>query len=96
MMGTKLQDLIDAAQKLSPVERLDLITAVSQSLRLTYGGAAGPDFWEPRTLEYHIKAQETPVVAEIAELEADFWPEEETADDLIEYVYRQRGEDRLS
>jgi hypothetical protein len=95
-MDTRLQELIEAAQKLSPVEKLDLITAVSQSLRLVYAGTEAPDFWEPKTLEYHIRAQGTSVVAEIAELRADFWPEQETADDLIEYVYQQRKEDGLS
>lgn len=94
-MNTTLQELIDAAQKLSPAEKLDLITAVSQSLRLVCAGTEAPDFWEPRTLEYHIQAQGTSVVAEIAELKADFWPEQETADDLINYVYQQRSEDRL-
>jgi predicted nucleic acid-binding protein len=59
-MGMRLQDPMDAAQKLSPRERLDLISAVSRSLQHAYE-------------------------------ETDFWPKEETPDDLIAYIYRQRA-----
>jgi hypothetical protein len=90
-MGSKLQELIEAAQKLSPREKLALIHTIS--------GASLPseasDFWEPKSLEEHIRLQGTPVVNDIAELQADFWPEEETADDLIAFVHRQRSGDRL-
>ena len=95
-MTMRLQDLINAAQELSPRERLDLISAVSRSLQRTYAEEAGTDFWEPQSLEHHIRAQRTSVVADIAELRADFWPEEETSDDLSAYIYRQRAEDRLN
>jgi len=48
-MGTSLHDLIDAAQKLSPLEKLDLISAVSRSLQQAYTGVeGGPVFWEPK------------------------------------------------
>ena len=95
-MNMRLQDLIDAAQRLSPRERLDLISAVSHSLQYTYAEVESTDFWEPKSLEKHMQLQGTSVVTDIAELRADFWPEEETSDDLIEYIYRQRAEDRLN
>jgi len=93
-MSTRLQDLIGAAQKLSPLERLDLIRAISQSLQRAYveGDA---DFWHPETLEQHVRTQNAPVITDISELKADFWPEDESADDLIAYIYQQRNEDRL-
>lgn len=53
------------------------------------------DFWEPKTLEQHIQAQLTRPVTDIADLVADFWPEEESADDFIAYIYQQRREDCL-
>ena len=95
-MGMRLQDLIDAAQKLSPRERVDLISAVSRSLQHVYAEEESADFWEPKSLEHHIQLQRTSVVADIADLRADFWPEEDTPDDLIAYVYDQRAEDRLN
>lgn len=28
-------------------------------------------------------------------LQVNFWPEQETADDFLEYIYQQRQEDKL-
>ncbi len=91
---TSLQDLIGAVQKLSPLERLDLIRALSRSLQRAYveGDA---DFWHPKTLKQHVEAQDTPVITDISQLKADFWPKDESADDVIAYIYQQRSEDRL-
>jgi hypothetical protein len=89
---TRLQTLIDAAQELSPLEQLELISALSQSLHRNYQQTA--DFWEPKTLEQLIQAQQTQPITNIADL-AGFWPQEESVDDFIEYIYQQRHEDRL-
>jgi hypothetical protein len=35
-------------------------------------------------------------VTDLAELGADFWPEDETADDINDFIARQRAADRLS
>ena len=93
-MSTKLQNLIDEAQTLSPKEKLDLISEISRSLSPICAEREDGDFWTPTSLETHIRHQRTPVVTDIEELKADFWPEEETADDLIGYIYDQRTEDR--
>jgi hypothetical protein len=95
-MSTRLQTLIEAAQELSPLEQLNLISAVSQSLHRSYQRLQPVlDFWRPQTLEQLIQAQRTRPITAIADLQASFWPEEESADDIIEYIYRQRQEDRL-
>ncbi len=88
-MNVELHYLINAAQKLSPRKKLDLIHAVSQSLP-TLPKVGDTDFWTVRSLEEHLQRQKTPVITDIAELRADFWPEEETADDLIAYIYTQK------
>jgi hypothetical protein len=95
-MSARLETLIEAAQGLSPSEQLSLISVLSRSLRRNYQQLeATIDFWEPQTLEQLVKAQQTQPVADIADLVADFWPEDELADDVIEYIYQQRQEDRL-
>jgi hypothetical protein len=95
-MTPKLQALIEAAQELSPLEQLNLISAVSQSLHRNYQRLQPRvDFWHPQTLEQHIQAQQTQPITDIADLQVSFWPEEESADDIIEYIYQQRQEDRL-
>jgi hypothetical protein len=35
-------------------------------------------------------------VTDLAQLAADFWPEDESADDIDAYIVQQRQEDRMS
>ena len=94
---SRLQDVIEAAQDLSPLEQLDLIQALSKSIQASYLGISSTeDFWRPKTLQEHIGAQQPKPVIDIADLVADFWPKDESADDLIVYIYGQRQEDRRS
>jgi len=95
-MTTRVQALVDAAQELSPLEQLELISTISQSIHRNYQQTQlAVDFWEPKTLGQHIQAQLTQPVTNIADLVADFWPEEESANDFIAYTYQQRREDCL-
>ena len=95
-MNTKLQTLIEAAQELSPLEQLNLISVISQSLYHNYRQTQpAADFWEPPTLEQLVQAQQTRPITDIASLGGSFWPEDESADDFIEYIYQQRHEDRM-
>ena len=95
-MSPKLQSIIDAAQELSPLEQLQLIEAVSEFLQLKYQITRPTgDFWSPQSVEELVRAQNRQPVTNIADLAADFWPEQESADDIIEYLYQQRQEDRL-
>jgi hypothetical protein len=86
-MTTKLQTLIDSAQELSPLEQVELIRAVSQFLYQHYQQELlSTDFWHPAPIEAIAQAQQTPPVRDISDLRVDFWPEEETVDDFIEYI----------
>lgn len=92
-----IRDIIEAVQELSPLEQLNLISVVSQSLSKGFGHSNVVfDFWKPRPFEEIARAQETPPVTDLADLTGSFWPDGETADDLIDYVYKQRHDDRLS
>ncbi len=93
-MTLELQNLIDAAQKLSLPEQLNLIGEISKFLPLSYRQVQlGGDFWHPKTLKQHIQTQRTNLVRDIASLQVDFWPEDEMADDIIEYIYQQRQDE---
>ncbi len=95
-MSTRLQTLIDTVQGLSPPEQLELIRALSQSLHRSYQQTPiTADFWQPRTLDQLLQAQQTLPVTDIDELAVGFWPAEESVDDFVEYIYQQRREDRL-
>jgi len=94
-MTTKLQTLIDVAQQLPPLEQLNLIRILSQSLYRNYQHMqSAEDFWEPQTLDQLVQSQRTPPITDISSLKGDFWPKDESADDFIEYIYQQRREDR--
>ena len=90
-MNTQLNPLINIILKMGAVEQLELIRVISQSLQ--HNHLSSPDFWQPKTLEEMIPAQKP--VRNISDLGADFLPENESADDMIEYIYQQRREDRL-
>jgi hypothetical protein len=93
-MSTKLQTVIEAIQELSPLEQLQLIGVISRSLSRTYQQSApATDFWGPQTLEERAETQGARPIEQIASLAADFWPEDESADDVIDYIYEQRRED---
>ena len=95
-MTARVQALIGAAQELSLLEQLELISYISQSIHRNYWQTQlTTSFWEPQTLEQHIQAQSSQPVTDIANLVADFWPPEESADDFITYTYQQRREDCL-
>ena len=95
-MTMKLQTLIEAVQELSPLEQLNLIGVISRSLYHSYRQMQpAMDFWEFRGFEQVAEAQQIYPITDIGNLRTGFWPEDESADDFIEYIYRQRHEDRL-
>ncbi len=54
------------------------------------------DFWSCRSLEELARAQGIRPVDDLTELAANFWPEDESVDDLIEFVSEERRRDRES
>lgn len=95
MTTATLQQAIDAAQRLSPREKHQLIEAVARSL--TQADALevrSASFVRGRTLDELIAEQQPPIVNDIDALHADFWPEDESADDFNNYIEAQRRADR--
>jgi hypothetical protein len=96
IMSPQLKAIITEAQELTPVEQVELITAISQLLQNTYKLLeVNSDFWQPKTFDQLYKERRVQTVENIFDLAADFWPEEESVDEFNEYVYKQRHEDRL-
>ena len=96
-MKASLQTLIHSAAQLTPVEQVELINAVSSLLYRHYQQEpVTADFWQPESIESIVVSQQTQPVSDIVALKADFWPEDESADDFIEYVEQQRQEDHLT
>ncbi len=89
-MTTKIQTMIEESREMSTGERLELIREVARTLPTGHP----QDYRRPGTLEELALSQEVSPVEDLRDLAVDFWPEEESADELVEYVYRQRQEDR--
>ncbi|MCB0045757.1 MAG: hypothetical protein KDD92_10025 [Caldilineaceae bacterium] len=96
-MNANLQTLIHSAEQLTPVEQVELINAISSLLYRRYQQELPtPDFWQPQPIESVVASQQTQPASDISALKADFWPEDESADDFIAFVERQRQEDYVA
>lgn len=96
-MTANLQALIHSAEQLTPVEQVELINAISSLLHRHYQQEIqSADFWQPQSIETIVASQQTQPLSDISALKADFWPEDESADDFIEFVEKQHKEDNLA
>lgn len=92
---TPLQQVVDAARALSSRDKLELLAIISHDLQQSYAFVdANAAFWSPRSLDEIAQAQMPPVVTDIHDLAVDFWPDDETADDINRFVAYQRQIDR--
>ncbi|UCH95392.1 MAG: hypothetical protein JSV88_00720 [Candidatus Aminicenantes bacterium] len=95
-MNKRLKSIIGSIQQLPIVEQLELMQMVSQSLYLNYQHTLlTKNFKQKKTIKQLLKEQQKTPVSNLTELVVDFWPENESVDDFIEYTYQQREEDRL-
>ena len=94
-MSARVKSLIKSVRELSPGEQLELIRAVTQLLDLSRKhDLSGEDLRECKSLDEIEQSQPAAVVSSIEDLAVDFWPADEPVDGLIDYIYRQRQEDR--
>jgi hypothetical protein len=87
LVTTNVQRLFEDVQQLSPSEQLKLIQLLTQSLsqhfQRTDGSAIPAD------------VTRSAPVRDLGELVADFWPEDESPDDINSYIAQQRHEDLM-
>lgn len=93
-MTPQLQQVIAAARALSPRDKLELLEAISHDLQHTLT-AESAAFWSSRPIGEIAHTQAAPVVTDIRALAVDFWPEDESADDINRFIAEQRHADRL-
>ena len=95
MTTVLLERAIEAAKRLSPREKYELIEVVARSLsQVDALEANSTAFLRGRTLDELTAAQQPPIVTDLDALAADFWPEDESADDINDYIEAQRRLDR--
>jgi hypothetical protein len=88
-MNTKVQDVLEEARQLSPVEQLDLIRALSELVQAQYLQAT----YQEKIPASVMRAKP---VTDLDEVAADFWPDDESIDELNSFIKQQRETDRLS
>lgn len=97
MTTTPVQAVVAAAQRLSPTEQFEVIQALTRVLQKRYvrsnADTAPVNTRSTMSLPPHIRR--TPPVTNPANFAADFWPEDETADEVNDFVAEQRPADRM-
>ena len=90
-----LQQVVDAARALSSRDKLELLAIISHDLQQSYELVdASIAFWSPRSLDEIAQAQKPLTVTDVHDLVVDFWPDDETADDINQFIASQRQIDR--
>jgi len=86
----ELQQVIAAVHALPLRGKLGLLGVISRDLQKVYaftGQTAA--LWSPRTIDEIAQSQAVPVISDVHALAVDFWPEDESADDLSQVIARQ-------
>jgi len=93
-MGSAAAAVLGAAQRLSPDEQLALIEALSHSLQQRFRRVVPSTVPEADNGTIPPGIERTLPATDLGRLVADFWPDEETADDITAFITQQRAEDR--
>lgn len=96
-MTTVLDDIIMIARTLPPRDKWVLLQILSDDLQhATLGGDTSLGFWTAPTLDEIAAVYPAQPVEDIHTLAVDFWPDDETADQINSFVATQRTADRVS
>ena len=100
-----MSSVLSATYFQSDMDRLpEKILETGMPLEIEYGGKRFlihtaeedepiTDFWKNRSPDEMLQTAPISPVSDISDLASDFWPEDESADDLIDYIYQQRKEE---
>ncbi|MBK7219675.1 MAG: hypothetical protein IPH95_22085 [Candidatus Promineofilum sp.] len=91
-MQSPVQELIEASQQLTTIEQLQLLAALTESV---YSSGL-QSLQEAQSLGVLHAINRTPPVVDLDSLVADFWPENESADDFGGFIHQQRQAERTA
>ncbi len=95
-MTPKLEAAIAAIQPLSPMERQQLLQILKQnhpsSNPQTDLEALSNQFWQGTTLNQLLTNQTPTTSHNLKDLEADFWPQEDSIEEFLDFLRQQRQE----
>lgn len=95
-MTSDVEDILAAVRGLPPREQQEVLRRLTESLAATSSPVdlAANDFWSMRSVDELAQEQQVAPVTDIQVLALPDWPEDESVDDLIAYIYGQRHADR--
>lgn len=90
-MTQEFATVIRAVRELSQREKLELLQVITQDLQQSVSLLEGnTQFWSSPSLNDLVSSQQPPIVQDVSALSADFWPDNESADDFNAYMEEQR------
>ncbi len=93
-MTAQLEFAVKTVRSLSPNDKLELLQFLTRDLQETYSLAqVNAAFWIPRSIE--AMQPNVPAISHLDSLALDFWPADETADDVNTFIAAQRQADRV-
>ena len=95
MTTTTVQAVVAAAQQLSPTEQLEVIQALTRVLQQRYLHAEARPTVVDDIIVLPATVRRTPPVINLRDFAGDFWPDDETADDINDYLTQQHAADRM-
>jgi hypothetical protein len=95
MTTTTVQTLVAAAQRLSPTEQFEIIQALTRVLQQRYVQQETFPVGSNDANAVPPGIRRSSPVKSLADFAGDFWPEDESADDINTFVAQQRAADRL-
>lgn len=95
MTTTTIQAVVAAAQQLSPTEQFEVIQVLTRVLQHRYVTSDTAPVATSPAISLPPSVRRTPTITSLADFAADFWPDDETADDINTYIAQQRAADRM-
>jgi len=93
-MTVQVQRVIETVRAFPISDQIEVLQAISENLqRNNTLEISSTEFWQSRSIEELARLQSAPVITDIGALAADFWPDDESADEFNNYVNERRRAD---
>lgn len=95
-MASDVEDILAAVHRLPPRVQQEVLRRLAESLVPDEKAIAraNENFWKSRSIDEIIREQHIAPIYDLRTLAFSDWPEDESVDAFLEYVYGQRRADR--
>lgn len=97
-MSSDVEDILAAVHGLPLQEQREVLRRLTESLTSDDDeiARASANFWKSRSLDEIIREQNIKPIDDLSVLASSVWPEDESLDDFLDFIYGQRRADRDS